>query len=60
MEKKCNNKEGDLNCAHSFPMVLGYKRGSGIMKVAILEVRVYPCEGVKGAKYLKDYESTSF
>ena len=36
MRGKCDDKEGDLNNAHPFPRVSGYKRGSDIM-----EVRVY-------------------
>jgi hypothetical protein len=30
MEKKCDNKEGNLNRAHPYPRVLGYKRRNDI------------------------------
>ena len=39
MRGKCENKEGDLNCAHPVPRVLGYKRGSDITEGGIAEVR---------------------
>ena len=32
---KCDNKEGDLNSAHPFCKVLGYKRGSDITEVKL-------------------------
>ena len=34
-EGKCDNKEGDLNGAHPFPRVMGYKKGSDIMEVRV-------------------------
>ena len=34
MGEKCDKKEGYLNCAHVYPRVVGYKRGSDIMEVS--------------------------
>ena len=34
-------RRGDLNCAHPFPRVFGYKRWSGFMEGDIKDVRVY-------------------
>ena len=39
----CDNKKGDLNSAHMFCRVLGYKRGSDITKDDIAKIRVYRC-----------------
>jgi hypothetical protein len=33
MGRQCDNEKGNLKWAHPFPRVLGYKRGSDIMKV---------------------------
>ena len=32
MRGKCNDNEGDIDCTCMLPRVLGYKRGSDIMK----------------------------
>ena len=40
-ERKCDYKERDSNCAHPFPRVSGYKRGSNITKGGITKGRVY-------------------
>ena len=41
MRGKCENKEGDLNWAHPFPRVLGFKRDNDIKEGDNTEVRVY-------------------
>ena len=38
---KRDNEEGDLNWAHPFPRVWGYKKGSDVTESDISEVRVY-------------------
>ena len=37
--RDCNNKEGDLNRAHSFPRVQGIRRDNDIIKGDITKVR---------------------
>jgi hypothetical protein len=40
MRGKCDYKEGELNLAHLFPRVMGYKTCSGIKGGDIMKVRM--------------------
>ena len=53
MRGKCDNKEGDLNWAHPFPKVSGYKSEADIKEGDITEIRV-------NIKYLKCLSYTLF
>ena len=40
-EREGDNKEGDMDQEHPFPMVLGYQRGSDIREVKVYLISVW-------------------